>query len=124
MINPKALGKIEEDSVFNLYIYNGNIGSGFHLENDEGTQIEGDFILMQWTGLKDKNGKEIYEGDIVSHGRTKWQREFIVFENGSFVHKNKLDDSEGIGGSMWVNRNFITKNCKIVGNIYENEELL
>ena len=76
--------------------------------------------LMQFTGLKDKNGKEIYEGDIVDSwldGEHKypWQ---VGFENGSFIRScltgypeiRQLANGRG--------------DFEVIGNIYENPELL
>lgn len=69
-----------------------------------------DMPLMQYTGLKDKNGKEIYEGDIVQLAQfiieVKWVNEFSRFTN--------KDDYTG----------FFPKNIEVIGNIYENPELL
>ena len=73
--------------------------------------------LMQFTGLLDENGKEIYEGDIVIFARpTDWNNnpawEMTFFE-GSFV--GKREDKYYLFGN---------KEVKIIGNIYENPELL
>lgn len=70
--------------------------------------------LMQYTGLKDKNGIEIYEGDIlnVSNENSKWDwKEVVIFHNGCFM--NGDDD-------LLINLNF---RSKVIGNIYENPEL-
>ena len=78
----------------------------------------GEFELMQYTNLKDKNGNEIYEGDILLFDNAfndrkcevKWREEenswsvYYNYEKG-FYQKLKSD-------------------CEIVGNIYENPELL
>lgn len=71
-----------------------------------------DFIIMQYTGLKDKNGKEIYEGDVV------YEDHVVVFENGSCRHRNPKGIIFVFGG--YYNQD----NCEIAGNIYENPELL
>ena len=75
--------------------------------------------LMQFTGLKDKNCKEIYEGDIVKFKIifTSGTDE-VVFNEGRFELKNI-----SIGGEKRSVDN-IANYCEVVGNIYENPELL
>lgn len=69
-------------------------------------------ILMQYTGLKDKNGREIYEGDIVSFHMPG--RGIIEWDDGSasFVVVNK-----------WMAIVHFEE-TNVIGNIYENPELL
>jgi uncharacterized phage protein (TIGR01671 family) len=81
------------------------------------TDISDDRILMQYTGLKDKNGKGIYEGDIIQE---KYGNEFgvgkVVFEDGAFwVHFS--DDEYLLIGCD-------SEETEVLGNIYENPELL
>jgi uncharacterized phage protein (TIGR01671 family) len=83
------------------------------------------FELMQDTGLKDKNGVEIYEGDILSYPEEE-QIISIVWDDSSagweFNEHSGLDD--GVGRGDWDFNIGIAKNCKVIGNIYENPELL
>jgi len=75
-----------------------------------------DFDLMLSTGLKDKNGKEIYEGDILSMHKGQYNSQ-VIYDTDQFVA-----DHIGNGGSesitTWI------EDCEIIGNIYENPELL
>ena len=78
-----------------------------------------DFNLMQYTGLKDKNNKEIYEGDILSDGNNKKLYK-VIFENGSFRAEFEGDFEEYSFDLIDV----VAQGCEVVGNIYENPELI
>ena len=78
-----------------------------------------DIELMQYTGLKDKNNKEIYEGDVLfeSFGERYYK---VVFENGSFRAEFEGDFEEYSFDLIDV----VAQGCEVVGNIYENPELI
>ena len=76
-------------------------------------------ILMQYTGLKDKNGKQIYEGDIVKvHyiGGNGVENDKVIFYRGTFC----VDYSEDYKPLL----NEINHCCEVIGNIYDNSDLL
>lgn len=83
-----------------------------------------DMPLMQYTGLKDKNGVEIYEGDITNFGVVGYYTD-LNWDGGGSLHPGFFFD----GGEMNYNDGFYnftgTDECiEIIGNIYENPELL
>lgn len=83
-----------------------------------------DVILMQSTGLRDKNGKEIFEGDILAcktddeviNLNIFWDEEYALF----MFESKKYNEQEPLAELVENN----TYPFEIIGNIYENKELL
>jgi len=107
--------------------------------------IEYDFELMQFTGLKDKNGKEIYEGDIVEHINRNCDKEIILPTKSIVRFGIEYVDTSLYEDNMTEINGFYLEpiDCKdnyekmhymsafsnglgidIIGNIYETPELL
>ena len=74
--------------------------------------------VCQFTGLDDKEGREIYEDDIISDGRVFR----VLWDNrmSGFVGEMNCKDDERIGLAFLITH----KVCKIIGNIHDNPELL
>lgn len=82
------------------------------------------FVLMQYTGLKDKNGKEIYEGDIIeikgysNKGyNTGLVKEIYVVEFKDFCWSCGIKSLLNLATINWAS-------IEVIGNIYDNPELL
>lgn len=92
----------------------------FYLEDENAT-------IMQSTGLKDKNGKEVFEGDIITDGYTlgvfrnhQTLGFYMVDEKGKENFLSDTVDTEGFEEA----KEFMKNSIEIIGNIYENPELL
>ena len=104
---------------FRNWHYWGFFGDGFTgAISDKSRKKAGD--SYQYTGLKDKHSKEIYEGDITCRhwDDGSWQNGQIIYENGSFlwqeINRDRFLHLIGIN----------TLHSEVIGNIYENKELL
>lgn len=114
------------NKMFNCFTFNpmfvfDNTLNGVHSTPTSPAKYE-DCILMQCTGLKDKNGKLIYEGDIVKFSsiygygifEIKWSDELV-----SFGYEDKETDFCELG-RLYQEAAYV----EILGNIYENPEFL
>lgn len=92
-------------------------GRNFNLDLGNMIYTSKRFVTMQSTGLKDKNGKLIYEGDIVKTrdgvlNKVFWENEYAQFL------------SQEIGGFEVCSDFMDYEDIEVIGNIYENPELL
>ena len=108
--------KFDRDGNINLVVYLDRVNKLREILDNEKIYCN-NFEIMQYTGLKDKNGKEIYEGDIVKifFDSEKYEAFLVEYDNLCWQLRE-------IGQLLWDYCNLYE--CEVVGNIYENPELL
>lgn len=127
MIYPDGNGYLNYDN--EDCVIDGN-GSLFGLTSNE---TKDGYLMMQRTGLKDKNGKDIYEGDLIKMGDNPaeivvWCDKCACYETinkqdwGRFKIGEPLDCYCELGYALLENN--ILENIEIVGNIYETDYLV
>ena len=107
---------------FNKMFYDvGLMGGELYVNIDgKGYDVVGDcrdFKLMQFTGLKDRNGREIYEGDVLKNDYGDlW---VVVWKGTGFMLA-----LNGESKNIYSANEYYFSSCEVIGNIYENHELL
>ena len=104
------------------------------LQGDLSQNTDGKFWILksrvipetvgQFTGLLDKNGKEIYEGDILNFHWNEPCNGVVIFEDSAFCIENVTNRVTGIGQENgFLLANYI-QSKEVIGNIHDNPELL
>ena len=96
-----------------------HVGNAWYISNSAGIPTAYEVIpstIGEYIGLRDKNGKRIFEGDIVTmpkYGGGR-HRSVVYFKNGKFA----------VDGSNYSFKDICPKNMAVIGNVHDNSELL
>ena len=116
---------LDKDELFNLYRLNPYDGSLIAKDNGRNVVVPRKaYVIEQYTGLKDKNGKKMYEGDIVRYGRRlrgivppESHTEIVSWRSGEEEYYPCCTTS---GFSLPYSED----GYEVIGNVHENPELL
>lgn len=102
------------EEVFSL---GGGVVRTMNDNGDTSTHLDREVEVMQFTGLHDKNGKEIYEGDIIRNWEAEIAKIVLGFDCWLAHHPRK-------SGVRLKDFFYSAQNGEVIGNIYENPDLL
>ena len=80
--------------------------------------------LVESTGLKDKNNREIFEGDILQHKLKRYKEYDKKHKRINIVKRDEYEESDGWFTSVGLGFNYFHDEVEVIGNIYANKELL
>lgn len=89
------------------------------LEDDEGFYETRPETVGQFTGISDKNGRRIYEGDVVKHIKG-----LVKNEQGQFVDDFEIEVVKFEYAGFSIGHLALIKDLEVIGNIHDNPELL
>lgn len=127
MLKFRVWDKVNKKMIDALELTSEGYKMRFNLEE----RTSDDIVWLQFTGLHDKNGKEIYEGDIINDWEGndcvvtwifEWGMYASLFSHEYSNYKSHCIDS--IDETMFWTFPIENKEASIIGNIYENPELL
>ncbi len=102
----------------------------YYIQNENGSFLVIPETVGQYTGLTDKNGKKIFEGDIVhlygdEHSLSRYKgidyNALVIFKDGGFCAIDGTEDDYALRRYNFVSQNLY---CEVIGNIHDNPELL
>jgi len=102
-----------KNKTWSKWIRENSLAPGIDLAADE------NFVFQQYTGLKDNEGNEIYEGDILTNNFVNPDNQIVIYENGKFTVTDIT-----IGCNDLFDEISQSARHRIIGNIFDNPELL